>query len=87
MAIDKATVAKLDAQKRRALARILEVKDDCDYFLPEDLSHRLRKAVLDAVNDMHICTVEIVDAADEGMSVNELLLHRAGSVAAARGRT
>lgn len=66
----------LQSQTKRAIATILEVTDRCDDHLPSDLSRRLRKSVLDAVNDLHRNTVLIVTAADEGMSVNELLIDR-----------
>ena len=79
--MERSTLRALEGQRNRAIASILEVKDECDPHLPDALSYRLRKAVLDAVNDLHKNSVEIVVAAEEGMSVNDLLIDRL-----ARGR-
>lgn len=77
--MDRATQKALEAQKNRAIATILEVKDQCDKHLPKPLSRQLRKSVLDAVNDLHKNSVLIVTAAEEGMTVNELLIDRLAS--------
>lgn len=77
--MERATQRALEAQRDRAIASILEVKDACDPHLSDQLSYRLRKVVLDAVNDLHKNTVLIVAAAEEGMTVNDLLIDRLAS--------
>lgn len=77
--MERETERALAAQRNRAIATILEVKDACDAYLPHAMSRQLRKAVLDAVNDLHNNTLLIVSAAEEGMSVNELIIDRVAS--------
>lgn len=77
--MDRQTQKALDAQKNRAIATILEMKDACDPYLPRSMSRQLRKSVLDALNDLHNNTILIVSAAEEGMSVNELIIDRVAS--------
>lgn len=74
--MDSRTQRALEAQKNRAIASILEVKDACDPHLPQPLSRQLRKAVLDSLNDLHKNSLLIVAAAEEGMTVNELIIDR-----------
>lgn len=74
--MDSTTRRSLEVQRNRAIAEILAVKDQCDRHLPRSLSRQLRKSVLDAVNDLHNNTILIVTAAEEGMTVNELLIDR-----------
>lgn len=77
--MERQTQRALEAQRNRAIATILDVKDACDPYLPRAMSRQLRKAVLDAVNDLHNNTLLIVTAAEEGMSVNELIIDRVAS--------
>ena len=75
------TLRAIEAQKRRAIAEILEAKDQiADPYLSSDDSRRLRKAILDAVNDLHRNTLLIVEAAEEGMTVNELIIDRLAEI-------
>ena len=55
----------LTRRKNRAAAIILGVKDDeCDYFLPEDVSKQLRKAILDQMNDFYDVCVDVIESLD-----------------------
>lgn len=74
--MEEATVQALERQRNRAIATVLGAKDACDPYLPRGMSRQLRKAVLDAINDLHNNTLLIVSAADEGMTVNELIVDK-----------
>lgn len=68
------TVRALEGQRRRAIGSALDAVDRAD--LCDADFKMLRKAILDSVNDLHRNTLLIVEAAEEGMSVNELIIDR-----------
>ena len=72
--MDRTTLLAIEAQKRRCIATILHANDQA--LIDDDDHARIRKTVLDAVNDLYRSTITIVEAAEEGMSVNELLIDR-----------
>ena len=72
--MNSSTIRALEGQKRRAIGTALDAVDRAD--LREDDFRMLRKAILDSVNDLHRNTLLIVEAAEEGMSVNELIIDR-----------
>ncbi len=52
-------------KKDRALAIILGVKErECDKFLPPHVQQRLRKVVLDQVNEFHDLVIDIIRGLD-----------------------
>ncbi len=64
-------------RRDRCLAAILNVKDECDHHLPDDLSRRLRKVVLDQVNDLTDTLVDLLKTVnDDRIVVNEYWIER-----------
>lgn len=62
----------LGKRRDRAIATILGFKEDeCDYYLPEDVSRELRAVILDNIND--VCDLAF-DLMDENVEVNQLYL-------------
>lgn len=68
------TVKKILAKRRdRMIATILSFKEDeCDEYLPNDVSMDLRKLVLDQVNDFSdLCSDLLRSVQPDGMIINE----------------
>jgi hypothetical protein len=62
-----ALAAVLNKRKDRALALILGVKErEVDQYLPVEAQRRLRKVVLDALNDYHEMVVDVMGSLDSG---------------------
>lgn len=62
----------LQRQSNRAIRAILEVKDQCDEYLPHDLKYSLRKTVLDQVNGLTTFATDLMKALDsDAVLVNE----------------
>lgn len=62
-----ALAAVLAKRKDRTLAVILGVKErEIDQFLPHDAQRRLRKAILDGVNDFYEMVVDVMGSLDSG---------------------
>lgn len=57
---------QLIARRRdRAIAIVLSVKErECDEFLPDEASRKLRKAVLDQFNDLYGFCVDLLHSAE-----------------------
>lgn len=68
----------LTRRKNRAAAIILGVKDDeCDFYLPEDVSKSLRKAILDQMNDFYDVCVDVIESLDnESYVMNDHYLEK-----------
>lgn len=67
------------AKKRdRAIATILGTKErECDSFLPPDSQRKLRKVVLDQLNDFYDISLDIIKSLNNGQVViNEVYLER-----------
>ena len=56
----------LSRRKDRTIATILNVKDECDEYLPPELSKALRKVVLDSMNDYYDVCLDVVNSLDGG---------------------
>jgi hypothetical protein len=57
----------LEKRRNRSIALILSFKEnECDRYLPDDVSHKLRKTVLDQVNDLHDLAVDLLRSVDDG---------------------
>lgn len=77
--MQEALAEVLKRRKDRTLAVILGVKErECDSFLPPEAQRRLRKAILDAVNDFHEMVLDIVGSYDTsgGVVLNEEYLQK-----------
>ena len=62
----------IDKRKDRVIAIILAFKDrELDQFLPDELSSRLRKIVLDQINDFCDFCVDIVGRTESNNIPNE----------------
>lgn len=72
-------------RRDRAIAIILGVKErECDQHLPDQASQKLRKAVLDQLNEFHELCVDLLRSVDTGGSVvNEVYLAKMDEVIAA----
>lgn len=68
--------ALVNRQRDRAIAIILDYKErDCDKHLPPDIQRRLRKVVLDQLNDLTGFCTDLIDTLDTGqVGVNEHFL-------------
>ncbi len=67
----------LTRRKNRAAAIILGVKDDeCDYYLPEEVSKQLRKTILDQMNDFYDVCVDVVESLDGSVIINDLWIEK-----------
>lgn len=72
-------VRKVLAKRRdRMIATILSFKEDeCDQFLPDDVSYELRKLVLDQVNDyFDLCCDLLRSGQGDGVIVNDFYAQR-----------
>lgn len=57
----------LDKRAKRSIAIILGVKErECDPHLPPGESAKMRKVVLDQINEFHDLVVDILDSLDTG---------------------
>lgn len=71
MLVERQMIGK---RRDRVIATILGFKEDsCDEYLPDDVSDKLRKVILDQIND--VCNYAI-DIAEEKTVVNEEFLKR-----------
>lgn len=73
----------LERRRNRSIAIILGVKErDCDQFLTEEASNRLRKVVLDQLNEYHDFIVDIFRTVDtsEQFVVNEHFLDKIDAI-------
>lgn len=65
--MQQALEALLKKRKDRSIAIILGVKErDCDRHLPEQASLRLRKVILDQLNEMYSMMIDVADSLDTG---------------------
>ncbi len=64
-------------RRDRCLAAILAVRDEVDPHLPDQLGRKLRKVILDQVNDLTETLVDLLKTvADDRIVVNEYWLER-----------
>lgn len=82
--IPPGTEQLLDRRRDRAIAIVLGVKErECDVFLSEEASRKLRKVVLDQFNDFHaLCSDLLASAADGAVIINEEYLQRLDTLTA-----
>jgi hypothetical protein len=79
-------IESLNRRKDRSIAIILGQKErDCDQYLPNDVSIRMRKVILDQINDLHDFAVDMLRSSEAGIPNKEYfdrlekLLERASS--------
>jgi hypothetical protein len=72
----------LGKRRDRAIAIILGVKErECDDYLPSESRNKLRKVVLDQVNDFHDFCADIVRSLDSGEVVlNEVYVTKLDAI-------
>jgi hypothetical protein len=78
-------VEEILARRRdRAMAIILSLKErECDHHLPEEASRKLRKVVLDQLNEYHELALDLLRSIDSGTTVvNEAYLAKLDEVLA-----
>lgn len=71
------TVASiLERRKNKAIAVVLGYKErEVDEFLPRDVQEKLRKVILDQINDFHGLCMDIYQSLDSGeVTLNEYWL-------------
>jgi hypothetical protein len=57
----------LGKRKDRAIGIVLGVKErECDRFLPPEVSKKLRKVVLDQLNEFHDLCLDVMRSLDDG---------------------
>lgn len=68
----------LAKRRDRAIAIILGVKErECDYHLPSTASSKLRKVVLDQLNDYHDLCADLIRSLDsDEVVLNEIFVER-----------
>jgi hypothetical protein len=73
--MEQGVLLDLLARRRdRVIATILGVKDnECDQYLPDQVSNKLRKVILDQINDLYALAA---DCLESGGSYNELYLDK-----------
>ncbi len=66
----------LNKRRDRTIAVILGFKErECDEYLPPEVSLKLRKAILDGINDLNDLACDLIGSSD-GYTVNELWLEK-----------
>ncbi len=67
----------LARRKNRTLAIMLTEKEFIvDPHVPPDAARKMRKVILDQVNDYHDFCVDVLEAKDGGMQINLLALEK-----------
>ncbi len=65
----------LGRRRNRSIAIILTTKEqECDQYLPEDASFRLRKAVLDQLNEFHDLCIDLMESLSTSAIMNDIWL-------------
>lgn len=72
----------LAKRRDRAIAIVLGVKErECDAHLPPEASRKLRKVVLDQLNDFHDLCVDVMRSLDTGdIHLNEVYMQKLDSI-------
>lgn len=72
----------LAKRRDRAIAIVLGVKErECDPYLSAEASHKLRKVVLDQLNDFHDLCLDVMRSLDTGdIHLNEVYMQKLDSI-------
>jgi hypothetical protein len=72
----------LRKRRDRAIAIVLGLKErEVDQYLPPQVSTRLRKVVLDQLNELYDCCLDMMGASEGTWIVNELYQQKLNEVA------
>lgn len=64
-------------KKDRCIAIILAVKErDCDKYLPPESQYRLRKVILDQLNELSVFAQDLMESVEDGAVFNQIYLDR-----------
>jgi hypothetical protein len=68
----------LRKRRDRAIAIVLGLKErECDQFLPPQVSAKLRKVILDQMNDLYDMCLDLLGSSDDGSVIlNEVYLRK-----------
>ena len=67
----------VNKKKDRCIAIILAVKErDCDKFLPPESQYRLRKVILDQLNELSSFAQDLMESVEDGAVFNQLYMER-----------
>jgi len=80
---NSALIDLLNKRRDRAIAIILRTKEqECDEYLPPEQSARLRKVVLDQINNLSDMVIDLMGSLEDnsGVILNEYYLQRLDEV-------
>lgn len=67
----------LDRRCKRSIAIILNVKErEADFLLPDEVQRKLRKVIIDQINEFCSLATDILESASRGVVFNELWLEK-----------
>lgn len=80
--MNTALMDMLAKRRDRSISIVLGTKErECDRFLPKDAQQKLRKVILDQMNDLAAFAVDVCDSLDTGEVVlNETYLQKLDDV-------
>jgi hypothetical protein len=71
----------LEKRCRRSIAVILGVKErEVDEYLPKDAQMKLRKVVMDQLNDFCALATDILESTSDGVVLNDIWLQKIDEV-------
>jgi hypothetical protein len=71
----------LDKRCKRSIAIILGVKErEADFMLPDDVQRKLRKVIIDQLNDFCSLATDILESASQGVVFNDLWLQKLDAI-------
>lgn len=75
--MDQGTQELLARRRDRTIAILLRAKEnECDQYLPPEVSSRLRKLILDQVNEFYQLATDLAGQDRGGVVLNELYLQK-----------
>lgn len=73
MTADDSAVTVIDRRAKRAAATILGFKDrECRMYLPDDVDDKLRKIVLDQINELAHLAIDCVNSVSDASVTNQM---------------
>ncbi len=74
--MNTALMQMLEKRRDRSISIVLGTKErECDRYLPKDAQQKLRKVILDQVNDLVGFAIDVCDSLDTGgVVLNEIYL-------------
>lgn len=75
--LDDEALRSIERRRDKAIAVILRTKEDeCDRFLPSDVSSSFRKKILDEINEYHEVSMEILKFSLGSSVVNDVYIEK-----------